>query len=149
MADVATQFLGFDVGADYVLGTAGLVEDDGLETAVILSLFTDRRANEDDVPPGDPEDRRGWWGDGHADIAGDQIGSRLWLLSREKQTPSVLVRARQYAQEALAWLIDDGIASQVEVEAFIPRNQVLAVNVAITRPARPPVRYRFDGFWNR
>lgn len=149
MADIATNFLGFDVGADYALGAAGLAEDDGLETAVILSLFTDRRANEDDTPPGDPEDRRGWFGDGYADIAGDQIGSRLWLLSREKQTAPVLMRARQYAQESLAWLVEDGIASQVEVEAFVPRDQILALSISITRPAKAPVRYRFDGFWNR
>jgi phage gp46-like protein len=78
----------------------GLTQDEGLETAVLLSLFSDRIARQDDVlPSGD--DRRGWWADAYAEIEGDAWGSRLWLLSREKQTASVLRRAEEYASEAL------------------------------------------------
>jgi phage gp46-like protein len=148
MADLSTAFLGFDAGADYVLGALGLAEDDGLETAVLLSLFTDRRAEADDALPGSDVDRRGWWGDAWPDIPGDRIGSRLWLLHREKQTPAVLGRAQQYAREALAWMIDDGIASGVDVVATIPRGGVLALEIGITRPANPPIRYRFERFWS-
>lgn len=144
MADLSTVFMGFDAGADYALGALGLAEDDGLETAVVLSLFTDRRAEEDDALPGGGDDRRGFWGD----VPGDRIGSRLWLLHREKQTPAVLGRAQQYAREALTWLIDDGIASAVDVVASIPRGGILALEIGITRPANPPIRYRFERFWS-
>jgi phage gp46-like protein len=94
-----------------------LEKDSGLETAVIISLFTDRRARDDDVlPDSNNPDRRGWWGDlGSPIVKGDQIGSRLWLLNREKTLESVLARAQEYAKEALQWLIDDEVAVKVDV----------------------------------
>ena len=85
---------------------ADLQGDDGLMTAVIISLFTDARAHDDDPLPdervGVSSDRRGWWGDCLPDAQGEQtlesIGSRLWLLWREKDLDSVVARARQYAE---------------------------------------------------
>ena len=58
--------------------------DDGLLTALLISLFTDRRAHDDDPLPdervGVPSDMRGWWGDYFETERPDPIGSRLWLL---------------------------------------------------------------------
>lgn len=144
--DIRTVFLDFEHGADYALDALGLTEDTGLETAVVLSLFTDRRAASDDPMP-DGADRRGWWADGLGSDARDRIGSRLWLLWREKQLPSVLVRARQYAEESLAWLVTDGVARRVEVLATNPRRELLRLDIGIERPDAPPVRFRFDSFW--
>jgi phage gp46-like protein len=93
-----------------------LMYEDGLATAVILSLFLDRRARADDRLP-DPAstDRRGWVGDAF-DLE-DPIGSRLWLLVREKQTEETRRRAEEYAAEALDWLVEDGLASAVRIRA--------------------------------
>jgi len=104
-------------GGQITIQSGQPVMDDGLETAVIISLFTDRRARDDDELP-DPNnpDKRGWWGDLVAEVEDDQIGSRLWLLERSKTTPDVLVKAKEYAEEALDWLISDGIAKRGEVE---------------------------------
>jgi len=148
MSDIKTVFIGFDQGADYALDGLGLSEDDGLETAVILSLFTDRRANTDDVIPDGSNDRRGWWADQFADINNDQCGSRLWLLSREKQLTAVLTRAKQYADEALKWMVDDGVAELVEVVASNPRMGILGLLVAISRPGQAVKKYRFETFWS-
>lgn len=148
MSDIKTAFIGFDQGSDYVMSSLGLVEDDGLETSVILSLFTDRRANADDVIPDASNDRRGWWADQFADINNDQFGSRLWLLSREKQLSAVMTRAKQYADEALQWLVDDGVAESVEVVASNPRMGILGLAVAITRPGQAVKQYRFETFWS-
>lgn len=148
MSDIKTIFIDFDHGTDYALDGLGLAEDDGLETAVILSLFTDRRANADDIIPDGSIDRRGWWADQFADINNDQFGSRLWLLSREKQLSAVLTRAKQYADEALKWMVDDGVAESVEVVASNPRMGILALLVAITRPGQPVKQYLFEKFWS-
>lgn len=108
---------------DLTIGPNGLVNETGLESAVIVSLLTDRRAGPDDIlpneKPGQPinQDRRGWCGDALADDQGDRIGSRLWLLSREKQTEETRQRAIFYAKEALKWLIDDKIATAINVDA--------------------------------
>lgn len=95
----------------------GLDSAEPLVRAVIISLFTWRRANPDDELPGDQ--RMGWWGDSFPTVPNDRIGSRLWLLSRAKfsvRNPPV-ERAREYAEEALAWLVEDGVVARVEVEA--------------------------------
>lgn len=143
MGDIRTLYR--DFAGDWQIVSPGLDEDNGLDTAVIISLFTDRRAEANDVPAGD--NRRGWWGDSYADIEGDLIGSRLWLLQREKQLPSVVSRAEEYARESLTWLIDDGIATRVEVTGSIVSRGILGLQIQIFRNNAPPVRYRFDYFW--
>lgn len=138
-----------DLGRDGDL----LAVDESLVTAVIVSLFTDRRADPDDRVPGDATDRRGWWGDAvpplvdGAEPDGDRIGSRLWLLSREKQLPEVVTRARDYAREALQWMIDDGVADRVDVTADIARPGVLALDVTLHRPDGATLDSRFDYAW--
>lgn len=121
-----------------------LADDDGLATAVIISLFTDRLAREDDVLPSG-KDRRGWWGDELSD--GDKIGSRLWLNAAAKQLDSVLVMDQAYAQESLQWLVDDGVASSIDVAATNPRQGWRVLTVEIHRPNKPPARYQFKRFW--
>lgn len=76
---------------------------DWLKSAVWMSLGTDRRAENDDVLPGGDGDKRGWWGDS---FRPRRIGSRLWLLERQKITADTLLRAEEYAAEALAWLTE-------------------------------------------
>ena len=134
---------------DWLIGAPGLAEESGLKSAIILSLFSDRRANPDDALPSPASsDRRGWWGDNFAALQNDRIGSRLWLLSREKQLSKVLLRANEYCKEALQWLIDDGIAKAVEVHAEIVRAGVLGVEIIITRPDGVDQKFQFDDIWS-
>lgn len=93
----------------------GLDERDPLGTAVVLSLFTDRRAPEGWRP--EEADRRGWWGDGAVPAGenGREDGSWLWLLRREAVTEENIRLARIYAEQALQWLVDENVASRIEV----------------------------------
>jgi phage gp46-like protein len=127
MTDIALAFDADRSGFDLVLAGDGaaydLQGDDGLLTAVVVSLFTDARAGADDPLPderaGVPSDRRGWWGDPVPDEDGrDSMGSLLWLLWREKETPEVVARAERYAQEALRWLTRDGHVAELHVAAY-------------------------------
>lgn len=148
MSDIRIAFDPSTNVFDIVLGANGALElDDGLETAVIVSLFTDRRADADEEIPDGSQDRRGWLGDSYADIAGDQIGSRLWLLWREKQTQQTALRAREYALEALQWLIDDDIVRSVDVVAQWIAQGVLSVDIAIVKPAGTEVNFRYQYVW--
>jgi phage gp46-like protein len=81
--------------------------------AVVISLFTWRRAATDD--PVDDDERFGWWGDSYPTIADDRIGSRLWLLRRVKLTADTQRDAEFYAREALQWLLDDGQVLEMDV----------------------------------
>ncbi|MBP4002083.1 phage GP46 family protein [Pseudomonas koreensis] len=84
-----------------------------LTRAVLISLFTWRRAADDDAL--DDEERFGWWGDTFPSVADDRIGSRLWLLRRVKLTRQTQMDAEFYAREALQWLIDDGHCSAIDI----------------------------------
>ncbi len=117
--DLAINYNSRTLSFGLSLAGADLASDQGLRSAVLVSLLTDRRANDDDVLPGAPEDtnRRGSWDDAWPEADGDLQGSRLWLLTRSKQIPDVLERAKAYSEEALAWLIEDGVAQAVAVNA--------------------------------
>jgi phage gp46-like protein len=117
---------------DLALDGYDLASEQGLRSAVLVSLFTDRRAAADDEIPDGTNDRRGSWMDSYPAVARDQMGSRLWLLARAKELPDTLERARAYTLEALQWLIDDGVAAAVNVEAFWVRREVLGLRVGIT-----------------
>ena len=122
---------------------------DDLPRAVVNSLFSWRRAAVDDDLPA-PGVRNGWWGDSYASITGDQFGSRLWLLARAKSTPQTLAAAQEYAQEALQWLIDDGVAARVAVLAEYQglNNAMLAMAITIYRHDGQPRELRFDNVWS-
>lgn len=96
-------------GPDLVLEAGDLALDRGLSSAVLLSLFVDRRAGVDDLIPPD-DDARGW----PLEPSGDRWGSRLWLLERSKATPEAIALARAGVLEALQWLVDDGIAERID-----------------------------------
>lgn len=128
-----------------------LESESGLETAVIISLFTDRRARDDDELP-DPNnlDKRGWWGDLVSEIVGDQMGSRLWLLERSKTTPDVLVKAKEYAEEALQWMMDDQVAMKIEVEVErqgTEGNDRLVLLVKVYQTDNNVVALKFNTKW--
>ena len=75
-------------------------EADELAQAVLISLFSWRKSAADDGPVAPY--RQGWWGDTFAQETGDRIGSRLWLLQRQKMLPQMLRRAEAYAKEVTA-----------------------------------------------
>lgn len=127
---------------------ADLSTDQGLITAVALSLFTDRRAEDDDIPPsGDPNDRRGWWADQFADVEGDLFGSRLWLLARSKLTNETALRAEEYIREALAWMLEDLVVSGIDV-AIERTSKALQFTVGLDRPGQDRISFRFAHTWD-
>lgn len=117
-----------------------------LVRAVVMALFTWRRAEADDPIEGE---RWGWWGDNVAEQEGDRIGSRLWLLSREKLTQATVLRAIQYAREALAHLIEDGVATRVTVDAERLGIDKLAMTVVIYRVDGTQLDLRFANVWSQ
>jgi phage gp46-like protein len=143
--------LAFDLdmlAGDIAIDSGDLARETTLQTAVLLSLFTDRRATADELARFGGDDARGWWGDELAEVDGDEFGSKLWLLSREKTLPETLNRAREYARQALAWMIEDDVASSVAVEAawldtLVPRmpRGILALGIEIVKPTDVPERY--------
>lgn len=120
---------------------------DELVQATLISLFSWRKSNDDDGV--DIPNRQGWWGDTFASETNDRIGSRLWLLRREKLTDEVVARAREYAEESLQWMIDDALASAVNVSTDRENNR-LNMSVEIVRPGDAQrIQARFQNLWEQ
>lgn len=151
MTDIALVWDAELERADIALAAGGLLLDEGLKTAVTISLMTDARARDDDnLADGDAAhagDRRGWWGDLPLEgEAATPIGSRLWLLRRAKANEGTRLRALPMAREALAWMVQDGICQRVDVQAELqgsPPDRI-ALGVTLRRGGASP---RFDLLW--
>ncbi|PIF52348.1 phage gp46-like protein [Pseudomonas sp. 29] len=116
-----------------------------LTRAVLISLFTWRRALTDD--PVDDEELFGWWGDSYPNIADDRIGSRLWLLRRVKLTDATQRDAEFYANEALRWLLDDGHAIAIEINSEKAEISRLNLTVIITVPGGDRIEIKPISSW--
>lgn len=135
---------------DMVLVPGDIANDDGLETSVIISLFSDARATQDMLDAIDNDgDLRGFWGD--ITRPDDSTGSLLWTLKRSKQLTSTLSKARGYCQSALQWLVDDKVADRVDTQAsyLAPASGVMIIEVDVYRPGSAnPVQYRYGYEWS-
>lgn len=122
MADVKFSIdenFGFDIdieNGDFVL-------EDGFDTALYLSLFTDARANETQVLI--PEYRRGWLGDLVSPIDDRQLGGHLWLVDQRRLTQSTLNETIDYCKKSLQWMIDDELCTKIEISgSIVPRHGI-------------------------
>jgi phage gp46-like protein len=130
----------------------GLQAQHALDTAVILCLFTWRRAETYDALPTKSSDLKGWWGDA-IDLEDNEkpMGSRLWLLFRSVLNAKVAATAKDYCVEALQTLIDQGAVARIDVttEAQVVAG-ILAIRVQLysTSGART-YDQKFDILWRQ
>lgn len=126
-----------------------------LATSIIVALGTDRLAEPGDLlPDPDDTDRRGWWGDYQAEIwDGWPVGSRLWLLQRDKiegpgsRRGATTVRVEQYIREAIQPFIERRIGSSFEVEATRVGRQEIDALIRIYRGPVLEIELRYAILW--
>ncbi|HFK5630584.1 TPA: phage GP46 family protein [Enterobacter roggenkampii] len=116
---------------------------DPLTRAVVISLFTHRRADPDDnvdVP-------MGWWGDTWPVVANDRYGSKLWVLQRSKLTNALVNTVRNYLRDALQWMHDDGVVTRIDID--IQRTGINELGNKIVLWRRDgPVTISFNDLWS-
>lgn len=124
-----------------------LATDSSLETQVLLSLFTDSEASQQEIKSAGLDRQQGWWADADSlrEPGARRSGSKLWLLSRGKTTLETLRRAEGYIEASLVWLVDAGIVATVAVTASRPRIGVVGIDLVLTRPSKLLPAYR--RFW--
>jgi len=127
-----------EVEFDIQIGDDGdIVTADQLDTAILVSLFSDRRAEAHQAPV--PRMRRGWVGD--LEDPSYPIGSWLWLLDQSRVTRTLASQGADYAEAALRWMVDDGIALAISADAVVDATS-LGLRVTLERPnARSETRY--------
>jgi phage gp46-like protein len=141
MSDVKLTFDAAIGDYDVAIVNGDLEADHGLDTAVVISLFSDRRVPDGEAKPEHTRNRRGWWADETLPDS-DQIGSLLWLLQREKITNEMIKRAKNYAEDALAWMINDGVAESVSCAITREGLYGLVFLITITQPENVVHRYK-------
>lgn len=140
-------------GYDLAQSGSDLLLDDTLQTLVILSLFTERRAVPSD-PGADPADLGGWWGNEALSTARpgtepDEIGSRLHLLRRALATPKTAALGVAYTREALQHMIRDNICQRIDVSAAWKDIYTLVFTITIIRQINGrPTSTVFDLPWS-
>ncbi len=150
MSDIGLTWDNVTQCADFTIDENDLESDGGLETAVLISLYTDAALELGDVLPEGETDRRGWWGDaaGIAVVEGDRIGSHLWLRARSRETPALLDLTDEDIRGALQWMLDDQISDSIEItDSQFPVRGVITSTITIHRPKRDSVEFRFNRNW--
>lgn len=107
------------------------VQDEGLETAILMSLLLNKRADSTEAPQ--PVNRGGYWG---YEINNMEF-SKLWIV-RGRLTTDKINAAIEYSNSALQWLIEEGYATRIETEAeFVRSNDIkgdgIKIDITITK----------------
>jgi phage gp46-like protein len=107
---------------DFAMSGSDLATGFELETAVLISLFTDAEADPGDITLGDT-DPRGWWADIYSaledpalpTISNDRIGSKLWQVFNMPRSQPTLNWMASEIRKSLNWMLVDGVASSIDV----------------------------------
>lgn len=106
---------------DIQIGADGdIVTKDFFDTAILMSIFCERRADASEVP--ESHRRRGWIG--NESTPGFEIGSKLWLYEQERVTRSIFNLMAQEAFNASEWLIDDGFVISLSTNVTLNNGSV-------------------------
>ena len=112
---------------------------DSLTRAVIISLFSWRRADEGDDIESDVS-KQGWWGDS---FSTDRIGSKLWEILRQKLNDETIAKAQEYSRAALQWMIEDGLVTEINVETERDSSDFNCLNLKVELISNTRTVYEF------
>ena len=112
---------------------------DAFDTAILVSLLADRRADESEVSA--PELRRGWLGNEGTDA---EVGSKLWLFHQARVTRTVLNGVADAVRDALVWFVEDGLAVAVSNPEVLLTDDGLRLSITIQRPLGEAETRYFD-----
>lgn len=94
--------------------------DQGLENAILISLFT----------------RRGWFGNHLFKRPEEKYGSDYELSNEQAITVSSLNENRMAAEKALQWMVDGGIFKEVNVRVVNPTANSKTIFILVSPPPR-------------
>lgn len=116
-----------------------LVTVDGLESALRVSLFTDARLDESEMP--EPVRRGGWIGNV---LSGRQLGGKLYALENARITTAYVGKAKEFAARSLDWMVDDQVTRGVQNSVSV-KGQDVQHNISIV--SRDGVKYDYRYLW--
>ena len=120
-----------------------LMQDQSFDTSIILALLTDARADKTEVPL--VQNQRGTIVDLFTE-GRKRNGSKLWLLNQSRATLTAKNRAKDYARNALQFLVEKGYCKDVFVSSKLTRDGII-LNITIQRLTGVFDDYRYNA-WN-
>lgn len=128
---------------DISIDSVGDIEtEDFFDTAILVSLFAERRATESEVP--ESHRRRGWIGNERT--PGIEIGSSLWQFDQSRLTSDTINGVRSAASEGLVWFVEDDLLDAVESVEPVVTTTGLSLELTLRRP-NGLVEKRFFDLW--
>jgi phage gp46-like protein len=152
--DAVLESLGNGTYDFQIADDGDILTADAFDSAIIVSLFADRRADESEVSPA--QLRRGWIG--NESTPDFEIGSKLWLYYQSRLTQTVLNGVENAAQQALRWFVEDSIpatgttiadnvyASATASTSATSNSGVVTLAITIERP-NSQVEKRYYELW--
>jgi len=125
---------------------ASTSDQDDLIMLVTIALFSDARASDDSEPPDGTQNRRGWWADTYEED--DWVtGSLIWLLDRSVLTQDQRNLAADYAEQALAFMVDVGLAVEIDVTVEANERNRLDLEVIIRQDDGTETATTYPDLW--
>lgn len=91
-----------------------IAKTDGLDTAILMSVFSEKRASSSEVSK--PDLRRGHFINEFSRVLNYQIGSLFWLYTSQSILSDSVIRKLEIAiTNGLSWMITDGMYSKTNV----------------------------------
>ena len=132
---------------DWSMTNGDLTSGRDLETAILVSLFTDARVDDYVAPaPSGAQDRRGCWTDTYT---GYQIGSRLWTRTRLVKNQTTLNLVQGDVKDALDWLLTAGVVASFDIDAAWVNKTVIAISIVAHMPSGNPQTFRYSWVWGQ
>lgn len=123
--------------------TGDINTEDFLDTALLMSLLTEKRASPSEVP--DSRARRGWIGN-ESNADNFEIGSKIWLFEQARLDRDTLNGITTAAVDGLQWFLDRDFMVNLAVDTALIDGAV-TLQIDIFRP-NSPVDRRFFDLWN-
>lgn len=113
-----------------------------LENVVVISIGSDGRVAGSSFKNVLQDD--GWWAE--STFEGDRWGSLLHTLFKRKNDPNMLLLAKQYVNDSLQWLVEDGVVGSVE---SVVSNNAETLNISVNLlKGEVTQNYRFEILWS-
>jgi len=118
-----------DDGGDIEFIAGQPVMDQGLETAVYISLFSSD-----------------WWGNAISE-QNEKLESKLEDIYNRNLSNQTRLDAEEYVRKALEWMIRLGIAKRIDVSASLPTPGWLGLEITIIEPNGSEQNLRYSINW--
>ena len=144
MSDLALKRLSdgcFDLDFDGL----DLLLTNTLENAVIISIGSYAREVTGETANTEP-DIGGWWGDAVEDNL-IKLGGYLHKAFHKKLTNATCRDIEGFVNDALKWMVNDGIAKETSCSASISGSKMISMTVIITKPSGSPETFTYEFNW--